>query len=96
VRFDSDDGEGQFDDADPAERARRAADADADRRVLGWGSSANPNTADGQIQAMNAFAAAAVNAKGWRRTVARIAAWVVLLLIAGYVLLVFGLAAKIV
>jgi hypothetical protein len=72
------------------------ADAEADRRVLGWGGPANPNTAAGELQGMSAFADAATVAKGWRRTAARTAAWLALLFIAGYVLLVFGLATKLV
>ena len=72
------------------------ADAEADRRVLGWGGPANPNTADGELQAMSAFADAASAAQGWRRSAARLAAWIALALIASYVLLVFGLATKLV
>jgi hypothetical protein len=72
------------------------ADAEADRRVLGWGGPANPNTADGEIQGISAFAAAATNATGWRRTVARLFAWGALIFIVIYVLVVFGLATKLV
>jgi hypothetical protein len=74
-------------DADPAA-------AEADRRVLGWGGPANPNTADGQIQGMTAFADAAVNATGWRRTLAQGAAWIALLFIVGYVLVLAGFAIR--
>ncbi len=71
-------------------------DEEADRRVLGWGGPANPNTADGQIQGVSAFADSAVNATGWRRTVAKLFAWGALIFIAVYVIVVFGLAAKLV
>jgi hypothetical protein len=71
------------------------ADAEADRRVLGWGGAANPNTADGQIQNIAAFAAAASAATGWRRTAARVAAWLVLGFIACYVLVVFLTAVRV-
>jgi hypothetical protein len=64
------------------------ADAEADRRVLGWGGSANPNTVDGELQNMSAFAQAAINASGWRRLAARAGAWLALGLIAGYLLVV--------
>jgi hypothetical protein len=71
-------------------------DIEADRRVLGWGTSANPNTADGEIQGISMFASAAVNAKGWRRTLAKAFAWGALIFIVLYVIVVFGLAAKLV
>jgi hypothetical protein len=90
VQSDRDDGADDF--VEPVD----AADAEADRRVLGWGGPANPNTADGEIQGISAFADAAIAAKGWRRTAARLAAWLALIFIAGYVLLVFGLATKLV
>lgn len=63
------------DDVDPA-------DAEADRRVLSWGSAANPNTVDGELQNMSAFASAAARATGWRRAAAQIGALVALGLIA--------------
>ncbi len=84
------------DDASEFDLPVDPADAEADRRVLGWGTAANPNTADGELQGISAFAEAAIAAKGWRRKAARIAAWTALILIACYVLLVFGLATKIV
>ncbi|HSY15245.1 MAG TPA: hypothetical protein VK816_04595 [Jatrophihabitantaceae bacterium] len=71
---------------DPLDPEDDPADVEADRRVLQWGSVANPNTADGELQNMHAFAQAARNATGWRRTVARLAAWSGLLLITAYVL----------
>jgi hypothetical protein len=64
------------------------ADAEADRRVLSWGSTANANTADGEIQNISAFASAAINATGWRRTAARVGAWLALAFIAGSLLAV--------
>jgi hypothetical protein len=73
-----------------------AADAEADRKVLGWGGPANPNTADGEIQGISAFADSAINATGWRRTVAKLFAWGALIFIVVYVLVVFGLATKLV
>ncbi len=72
------------------------ADVDADQRVLGWGGPANPNTADGQIQGITAFADAATHATGWRRTVAKGFAWAALVFIVVYVIVVFGLATKLV
>jgi hypothetical protein len=77
------------DDDDPA-------DIEADRRVLGWGGPANPNTADGQIQGITAFADAATSATGWRRTLAKLFAWGALIFIVVYVLVVFGLATRLV
>ena len=88
MRPGSDESDGEFDD--PVS----AADAEADRRVLGWGGKANPNTADGQIQGMTAFADAAVNANGCRCRAARPAACLALLFIAAYVLLALAQAAK--
>jgi hypothetical protein len=87
------------DTADPDDsddRFNTPDDAEADRRVLGWGGPANPNTADGEIQGISAFAAAATNATGWRRTVAKLFAWGALIFIVIYVLVVFGLATKLV
>jgi hypothetical protein len=85
-----------YDDPSEFDKSDDPADIEADRRVLGWGGPANPNTADGELQGISAFAQAAIAAKGWRRKAARIAAWLALLFIAGYVLLVFGLATKLV
>jgi hypothetical protein len=51
-----------------------------------WTTAANPNTADGEIQSIGAFARAAGQATGWRRAAARIAAWSALVLIALYLL----------
>ncbi len=51
------------------------ADAEADRRVLSFGGAANPNTVDGELQNISAFASAAARATGWRRTASRIAAF---------------------
>jgi hypothetical protein len=89
VHPDTDDPEGPDGRNDPA-------DIEADRRVLGWGTRANPNTADGEIQSISAFADAAVNATGWRRSVAKLFAWGALVFIVVYVLVVFGLATKLV
>ncbi|MBV9593143.1 MAG: hypothetical protein JO147_05005 [Actinobacteria bacterium] len=61
------------------------ADVEADRRVLSWGPAANPNTAEGQVQGVAAFAAATTAATGWRRTAGKAAAWLALLFIVGYV-----------
>ena len=70
------------------------ADAEADRRVLSWGSTANPNTVDGELQNMAAFAAAASRATGWRRHVARIGAAVALALIAASLIATLVIAAR--
>jgi hypothetical protein len=84
------------DDRDASDPLYDPADAEADRRVLGWGGPANPNTADGEIQGISAFSDAASRATGWRRTVARLFAWGTLIFIVIYVLVVFGLATKLV
>ena len=83
-------------DTDEPDEIGSDDDAEADRRVLGWGGPANPNTADGEIQGISAFAASAVNATGWRRTVAKAFAWGALIFIVIYVIVVFGLATKLV
>jgi hypothetical protein len=80
--------------ADDYEDYDDPADAEADRRVLSWGSRANPNTVDGELQNVSAFADAAGNATGWRRLAARTAAWTALLLIATYVVVVLVLSIK--
>ncbi len=80
------------DGADPVD----PSDLEADQRVLGWGGAANPNTADGQIQGITAFADAATHATGWRRTVAQGFAWGALVFIVVYVIVVFGLATRLV
>ena len=72
------------------------ADAEADRRVLGWGGPANPNTADGEIQGISAFADAAINATGWRRIGGQAVRLGRAVFIVVYVLVVFGLATKLV
>ncbi len=69
-------------------------DAEADRRVLGWGGAANPNTVDGELQGMSAFASAAVNARGWRRHAARLAALIGLALIAMYLVAALVIAVR--
>lgn len=74
LRDRDDDPEDPFDGVDPD-------DLEADRRVLAWGSTANPNTVDGELQNFAAFAAAASRATGWRRHAARLAAVVALALI---------------
>ena len=84
------------DEPDEGGAADDPADIEADRKVLGWGGPANPNTADGQIQGIIAFSDAASHATGWRRTVARLFAWGALVFIVIYVLVVFGLATKLV
>jgi hypothetical protein len=64
-------------------------DGESDRQRIPdtpWGTAANPNTADGEIQSISAFARAAGRASGWRRTAARIAAWSALALIVLYLL----------
>jgi hypothetical protein len=83
-------------DTDEPDDLGSEADAEADRKVLGWGGPANPNTADGEIQGISAFAGAAINATGWRRSVAKLFAWGALIFIVVYVLVVFGLATKLV
>jgi hypothetical protein len=83
-------------DDEPPDDFGSPEDAEADRKVLGWGGPANPNTADGEIQGISAFADAAINAKGWRRTAAKSAAWTALAFIVLYVLVVFGFATHLV
>ena len=64
-------------------------DRESDRQRnpdIPWATAANPNTADGEIQSISAFARAAGRATGWRRTAARVAAWSALVLIILYLL----------
>jgi hypothetical protein len=44
-----------------------------------WGRTANPNTADGELQNIAAFGAGLVRLSGWRRTAARFVVWLILL-----------------
>ena len=55
-------------DDDPVERITRP-----------WGSTANPNTADGELQNMAAFSAGFSRLSGPRRTVAVVIVWLILL-----------------
>jgi hypothetical protein len=44
-----------------------------------WLRSANPNTADGELQNVAAFSSGLTRLTGWRRTAARLVVWLVLL-----------------
>jgi hypothetical protein len=44
-----------------------------------WGRTANPNTADGELQNIAAFGAGLVRLSGWRRTAAKVVVWLILL-----------------
>jgi hypothetical protein len=44
-----------------------------------WGRTANPNTADGELQNIAAFGAGLVRLNGWRRTAAKIVVWLILI-----------------
>jgi hypothetical protein len=44
-----------------------------------WGRTANPNTADGELQNIAAFGAGLVRLNGWRRRAAKVIVWLILL-----------------
>ena len=44
-----------------------------------WGRTANPNTADGELQNIAAFGAGLVRLTGWRRLAAKTIVWLILL-----------------
>ena len=44
-----------------------------------WGRTANPNTADGELQNLAAFGTGLTKLSGSRRTVARVVVWLILL-----------------
>ncbi len=75
-------------DRDPADEPEDAAPG------LRWGTAANPNTADGEVQGVGAFARAAIHASGWRRTAARLAALVALVFLAVYLIAELVLATR--
>jgi hypothetical protein len=54
-----------------------------------WNRTANPNTADGELQNLAAFGAGLVRLSGTRRTVARVVVWLLLLSTAATIL--FGI-----
>jgi hypothetical protein len=54
-----------------------------------WGRTANPNTADGELQNIAAFGAGLVRLTGWRRTAAKAVVW--LILIGFAVTIVYGI-----
>jgi hypothetical protein len=61
-------------------------DDDGDEPVVGapyvdgaWGRTANPNTADGELQNLAAFGAGLVRLTGARRTAAKIVVWLILI-----------------
>ncbi|HKC28983.1 MAG TPA: hypothetical protein VKB75_13305 [Jatrophihabitans sp.] len=56
-----------------------------------WGRTANPNTADGELQNMAAFGAGLVRLTGRRRTAAKIVVW--LLLIGTALTILYGVMA---
>jgi hypothetical protein len=47
-----------------------------------WGRTANPNTADGELQNLAAFSAGLVRLTGTRRTFAKVVVWLILISIA--------------
>ncbi len=60
----------RWDDDEP----RRHADAD-----FAWGRTANPNTADGELQNIAAFSAGMSRLTGPRRRAARVVVWLILI-----------------
>jgi hypothetical protein len=81
---------------DSAEHADDSAEHPdgADEPGLRWNTRANPNTADGEVQAVSAFARAAVNATGWRRIAARLGALLALLFIGAYLIAALVVASR--
>jgi hypothetical protein len=76
------------------ETQERYDDGDEPRRPApyvdgAWGRTANPNTADGELQNIAAFGAGLVRLSGWRRTAAKIFVWLFLIGIA--VSIVYGI-----
>ena len=61
-------------DDDWAEPPRRAPYVDG-----AWGRTANPNTADGELQNLAAFGSGLVRLSGPRRTAAKIVVWLILI-----------------
>jgi hypothetical protein len=60
-----------------------------------WGRTANPNTADGELQNIAAFGAGLVRLNGWRRTTAKVFVWLILIGVAlGIVYGVVGIASR--
>ena len=43
-----------------------------------WGRTANPNTADGELQNIAAFGTGLTRLTGWRRNAARLVVWLIL------------------
>jgi hypothetical protein len=44
-----------------------------------WGRTANPNTADGELENIAAFGAGLTRLSGWRRTAAKLVVWLILI-----------------
>jgi hypothetical protein len=44
-----------------------------------WGRTANPNTADGELQNIAAFGTGLTRLTGWRRTAAKVVVWLILI-----------------
>lgn len=44
-----------------------------------WGRTANPNTADGELQNIAAFGTGLTRLTGWRRTAAKAVVWLILI-----------------
>lgn len=70
-------------DDDPDEPVRRAPYVDG-----AWGRTANPNTADGELQNLAAFGDGLARLSGPRRTAAKVVVW--LILIGTAVTILFG------
>ncbi len=56
-----------------------------------WGRTANPNTADGELQNLAAFGAGLARLSGPRRTAAKVVVW--LILVAAFGTILYGAAA---
>ena len=64
--------EERYDDGEEPRRAAPYVDG-------AWGRTANPNTADGELQNMAAFGAGLTRLTGRRRTVAKVFVWLILI-----------------
>ncbi len=65
----------RFDDDEP----RRPDDDGTDSADFAWGRTANPNTADGELQNMAAFSAGFARLTGTRRRLVVLVVWLILI-----------------
>jgi hypothetical protein len=58
-----------------------------------WGRTANPNTADGELQNIAAFGTGLTRLTGWRRTAAKVVVWLILISVGLAIIdAIFGIA----